>query len=116
MRKIVMTSIVLLLAGAYSFTVSAQGFMPWTDVFMMADGDHDGMVNMDEVKKFGHNDHFVGFMPFMTDHYKDLDRNKDGMVSMAEVKMFSKEQMKWTDPELSSMFYKGTGFMPFNQK
>jgi hypothetical protein len=94
---------------------SAQGFMPWTDVMMMADGDHDGMVTMDEVKKFNAADHFVGFQPFMTDHFKDLDLNKDGMVTMAEVKMFSKSQMKWSDPEISEMFYKGVGFMPKNQ-
>ena len=108
---------VLILAVAFAIVLPAfaQGFMPWTDVMMMADTDHDGMTSMEEVKTFNAADHFIGFQPFMIDHYKDLDINKDGMVSMAEVKMFAKNQMKWSDPEISKMFYKGLGFMPKNQ-
>ncbi len=108
-------ALVLAVACVIVLPAFAQGFMPWTDVVMMADTNHDGMMTMEEVKKFNAADHFVGFQPFMIDHYKDLDTNNDGMVSMAEVKMFAKNQMHWSDPEISEMFYKGVGFMPRNQ-
>ena len=97
----------LLVAG----TASAQGFMPWTDVMMMADIDNDGSLSMDEVKKFNASDHFVGFQPFMVDHFKDCDADKDGSVTMYEVKACSKG-MGMTDEETSEVFYKGLGFMP----
>ena len=113
--KVLILALALAVAFAFVLPAFAQGFMPWTDVMMMADTNHDGMTSMDEVKKFNVADHFIGFQPFMIDHYDDLDLNKDGMVSMAEVKMFAKNQMKWSDPEISKMFYKGLGFMPKNQ-
>ncbi|MEM7540635.1 MAG: hypothetical protein AAF384_03505 [Pseudomonadota bacterium] len=113
MRHIANLLTILILALGVVAGASAQsGFMPWTDVVMMADTNDDGMMTEDEVKKFMAADHFVGFQPFMKDHFKNLDANGDGMVSMAEVKMFAKNQMQWSDPQISEMFYKGQGFMP----
>lgn len=94
-----------------SGTCHAQGFMPWTDVMMMSDANGDGMLTMEEVKTFQGKNHFIGFMPFMVDHFADCDKDKDNMVSMFELKLCSKG-MGMTDEETSEVFYKGLGFMP----
>lgn len=103
----------LTLVGAAS-AVQAEGFMPWTDVMMQADTNHDGALTMAEVKNYKASDHFIGFQPFMADHFQDYDTNGDGKVSMAELKAGTiRDQM--TDPEVSVAFFKGLGFMPRNQ-
>jgi hypothetical protein len=95
----------------FAVAAGAQGFMPWTDVMMMADMNHDGELSMDEVKTYNAKDHFIGFQPFMVDHFKDCDKDDDDAVSMYELKVCTKE-MGMTDSETSRVFYKGIGFMP----
>ena len=101
----------MLALSLFTAAAGAQGFMPWTDIMMMADMNHDGGVSMDEVKTYNANDHFIGFQPFMADHFKDCDKDADGEVSMYELKVCTKA-MGMTDSETSMMFYKGLGFMP----
>ncbi len=91
--------------------VSAQGFMPWTDVLKMADTDGDGMVNPKEVMYFEAADRHYGFQPFMADHFKDFDTDKDGMVSMEEAKAGMKA-LEMSDEDMSRMFHQKAGFMP----
>ncbi len=99
---------------AVTASVQAEGFMPWTDVMMMADADHDGALTMNEVETFNDAEHFIGFQPFMADHFSIYDTDADGKVTMAELKAGTLRD-KMTDPEVSVAFFKGLGFMPNNQ-
>lgn len=92
---------------------AADGFMPWTDAVAKADANGDGGVSMEEAKTHKLGEDFVGFQPFMVDHFADLDANKDGMVTVDELKsMMATKQ--WTDKQMVDQFYKNTGFMPTN--
>ena len=87
--------------------------MPWTDAVAKADANNDGGVSMEEAKTHKLGADFVGFQPFMVDHFADLDANKDGMVTVDELKsMMAAKQ--WTDKQMVDQFYKNTGFMPTN--
>jgi hypothetical protein len=92
----------------------AQGFMPWTEIMLEADTDGSGSLRMSEIKAFKASDHFVGFQPFMVDHFKDCDTNGDDEVTMAELKTCTMS-MGMSDAEVSTGFHRGFGFMPFNQ-
>ena len=94
-----------------SATVSAAGFMPWTDVMMDADADGNGALSMSEVKDYKLGSRFVGFQPFMVDHFADLDVDGNGEISMYELKKGTMH-MDMTDSEVSTGFYRGFGFMP----
>jgi hypothetical protein len=67
--------------------VSAQGFMPWTEILEMADKNRDGMVTMEEVNDAGMKRDPVpaGFQPWMGMNFNAIDLNQDGMVTMEEV-------------------------------
>jgi hypothetical protein len=110
MNKFILTTIFALAAN----TAIAQGFMPWTEVMLDADTDGSGTLNMDEIKAYKASDHFIGFQPFMVDHFQDCDKNKDSEVSMAELKSCTMK-MGMGDEEVSTGFYRGFGFMPANQ-
>ena len=99
----------------FSGLAMAQGFMPWTDVMLMADSNKDGKLSMKEVKGFSAAEHFVGFQPFMADHFADCDVDNDDSVTMFELKSCMKS-LGMTDPEASQMFFKGVGFMPRNHQ
>lgn len=106
----------LAIALALSFVsgiAAADGFMPWTDVFSKFDADKDGSVSMQEADNHQLGQDFVGFYPFMKDHFADLDANHDGKVTRDELAamMHTKE---WTDKDLVNQFYKNTGFMAAN--
>lgn len=94
-----------------SIAVSAAGFMPWTDVMMGADADGNGAISMSEVKNYKLGSRFVGFQPFMVDHFAELDTDGDGQISMYELKKGTMD-MDMTDSEVSTGFYRGFGFMP----
>jgi hypothetical protein len=110
MTRIILSA-VLIVAANFAM---AQGFMPWTEVMLEADADGDGMLSMGEVKAYKASDHFIGFQPFMIDHFKDCDTSGDDNVSMAELKKCTME-MGMSDSEVSTGFYRGFGFMPWNQ-
>lgn len=114
MNKILIT---VLFAGATQLAAAA-GFMPWNDVLKMYDANTDGGVSMLEAKNIQLGGKFVGFQPFMVDHFAELDANKDGMISKEELRaMMTTKQ--WTDKQMVNQFYKNTGFMasnPQNQK
>lgn len=99
-------SLALVAAGAH-----AEGFMPWTKVLEMADTDGDGMVSAKEIMYFDAADHYVGFQPFMTSHFRDFDTNGDGMVTMEESKA-AVARLGMSEAEMSEAFFKQQGFMP----
>lgn len=98
---------------ALAGTAQAEGFMPWTDVMIMADTNHDGALDMQEVDNFSEATTFIGFQPFIREQFKIYDTNHDGRLSMAELKMGTMKD-ELTDPEVSVAFFKGLGFMPSN--
>lgn len=108
------TFLFALALAAVSFSATAQGFMPWTDVMMEADTNNDGGVSMEEIKAFKLGSRFQGFQPWMIDHFAELDLDKDGEISMYELKKGTMG-MEMTDAEVSTGFYRGFGFMPANQ-
>ena len=71
------------------------------------------MVSPHEVMFFESKDHFVGFQPFMADHFKDFDTDGDGMVSMAEANA-GRDKLGMSDDQLSKAFFERQGFMPRN--
>ena len=81
-----MRKILLAMAVAAAGFANADGFMPWTDAVAKADANGDGGVSMEEAKTHKLGQDFVGFQPFMVDHFADLDANKDGMVTVDEMK------------------------------
>ncbi len=89
----------------------AEGFMPWTDVVKMADGNADGMLTPTEVMYFKEAGEYPGFMPFMTDHFKGFDTDQDGMVSKAELDA-AMQKYGMTDTQMSKAFLERQGFMP----
>jgi hypothetical protein len=107
----------LMLAAALSFSAAsiAEGFMPWTDVMKMADKNSDGMITPSEVMYFESSAHFVGFQPFMADHFKDFDADGDGMVSMDEASAGT-DKLGMSDAATSKAFFERQGFMPRNAK
>ena len=108
------TLIALALAFAAG-TVSAEGegFMPWTDVMKQFDANGDGKITMEEAKNHKLGENFIGFMPFMQDHFADLDTDHDGSVDEEELKAMM-HKMNWSDKDMVNQFYKNTGFMPTN--
>lgn len=114
MNKNVLSAIFAFLFGTVSH-VQAQGFMPWTDVFAMADRNGDGMLVMTEIEEFQKTQRGItGFAPWATENFDTMDTNGDGAVSMDEMKAYI-STMEMTDDEVSEGFYKGFGFMPRNQ-
>lgn len=105
-----------LIAAALSFAAgaaSAQGFMPWTDVMKMYDANQDGGISMDEAKDHKLGESFVGFQPFMVDHFAELDANGDSVVMQDELAAMMQSK-QWTDKQMVNQFYKNTGFMATN--
>ena len=104
---------VLFVLGAMSFValVNAEGFQPWPEVLAMADKDGDGKVSPSEVMFFEAEDHFVGFQPFMADHFKDFDSDGDGFVSLDECRS-GIEKLGMSDDQISKAFFERQGFMP----
>jgi Ca2+-binding EF-hand superfamily protein len=104
---------VLLVLGAMSFAmlVNAEGFTPWPDVLKMADKDGDGKVSPSEVMFFDSDEHFVGFQPFMADHFKDFDSDGDGFVSLDECRS-GIEKLGMSDDQITKAFFERQGFMP----
>ncbi|MGE0383257.1 MAG: hypothetical protein AB7Q97_00910 [Gammaproteobacteria bacterium] len=103
----------LFAAAAVSFpgVAGATGFMPWTDIMKQSDADQDGGISMTEVKEYKLGDRFVGFQPWMRDHFAELDTDRDGKVSHAELEAGMKT-MKMDEEQLSGTWTKGLGFMP----
>ncbi len=109
MRSII---IAFALAAAAPFA-GADGFMPWTDVFAKYDANGDGGVSMDEAKDRRLGESFIGFQPFMVDHFAALDADHDGKVSQAELQAMQQSKA-WNDKQMVNQFYKNTGFMATN--
>ncbi len=103
----------MLFAVAFSATTLtvAEGFTPWPDVLAMADKNKDGMVSPAEVMFFESADHFVGFQPFMADHFQDFDADGDGNVSLDECRS-GVARLGMSDAEISKAFFERQGFMP----
>ena len=108
--KTVITAIAMTLAAGVAH---AEAFMPWTEVMAKYDLDHDGGVSMEEAKNHELGSNFVGFQPFMVDHFAELDANGDGIIDSTELAKMMHSQ-KWTDKDMVNQFYKNTGFMPTN--
>jgi hypothetical protein len=108
MKKTLLAFSVLFAAAA-----SAEGFMPWTEIMAKYDANFDGGVSMEEAKNHTLGQNFVGFQPFMVDHFAELDSNGDKMIDAVELAKM-KQAMKWTDKDMVNQFYKNTGFMPTN--
>jgi len=107
-----MKLVVAFLSILWMFAVSAEeSFMPWTEVMKRADTDTDGVVSMNEVKEFSHTKEFIGFQPFMADHFMDLDTNSDDMISNEELKT-GIMKLGMTEDEVSKGFQEGFSFMP----
>ena len=102
---------ITLIAALFATTASAEGFMPWTDVFAKADVNGDGGISMDEVKDHKLGEDITGFQPWMSDHFAALDTNGDGIVMMDELKA-GMTTMKMDDEKLSRAFFEHQGFMP----
>ena len=105
--------LVLLAIGftGLSVNVAAEGFTPWPEVLKMADSNDDGRVSPHEVMFFDSAEHFVGFQPFMADHFQDFDADGDGFVSLDECRSGVKK-LGMTDTEISQAFFEKQGFMP----
>lgn len=103
-------SLAFVLAGS---AASADGFMPWSDVFSKFDTDHDGSITMEEARNHELGQNFVGFYPFMKDHFADLDANHDGKVTSDELAAMMHTK-HWSDKDMVNQFYKNTGFMAVN--
>ncbi|MCI0401070.1 MAG: hypothetical protein L0Y67_02005 [Gammaproteobacteria bacterium] len=114
MKKSILVAVFTLLFVT-AFSVQAQGFMPWTEVFVMADTSGDGMITMVEIQEFqtAHTE-VSGFSPWASQNFDAMDTNDDGMVTMHEMKVYTMS-MKMTDSQVTEGFYKGFGFMPRNQ-
>jgi hypothetical protein len=84
-------ALALALACGAALATPAQageaGFMPWTDILMMADTNKDGMVTMPEVMTY-EDKRYEGFMPWMGKNFNSVDLNEDGMVTMYEMKKY----------------------------
>ena len=98
---------------ALSLSASAEGFMPWSKVMAMADADGDGKLSPHEVMFFESSEHFVGFQPFMADHFRDFDADGDGFVTEAEARAGA-ERLGMSDTAVSKAFFERQGFMPRN--
>lgn len=108
-----MRKTLLALSMAFAAGVSAETFMPWTDVMKTYDANHDGGVSMEETKDHKLGQTTPGFAPWFADHFAELDTNGDGIVNQDELsKMMHTKQ--WTDKDMVNFFYKDTGFMPTN--
>ena len=94
-----------------SLPVLAEGFTPWPEVLKMADKDGDGKVSPSEVMFFESDEHFVGFQPFMADHFQDFDADGDGFVSLDECRSGVKA-LGMSDDEIAQAFFEKQGFMP----
>ena len=109
-----MNKLTLFIAGlCISGMVQAEGFMPWQKVTEMADLNDDGMLTMFEVERFKPVAKFLGFQPFMADHFTELNTNDD-MVDAGELAK-AKAMFKMDDTAMSQAFLKRQGFMPRNQ-
>ncbi len=106
-------TLITLLLGAAVNVAGAAGFMPWTDVFAKFDANADGGVSMEEAKDRKLGESFIGFQPFMVDHFKELDANGDGIVMQDELAAM-KQTKAWADKQMVNQFYKNTGFMATN--
>lgn len=80
------------------------GFMPWTDILMMADTDSDGGVSMMEVESF-REPAYAGFQPWMGKNFNAIDLNQDGMVTMYEMKKYTMEH-GMDERDLPMLWYK----------
>jgi hypothetical protein len=111
MNKYGCSAVLLMMTlGVVNFA-AAEGFKPWPEVLAMADANDDGMVSPHEVMFFESADHFVGFQPFMADHYQDFDADGDGNVSLDECRS-GVAKLGMSDEEISKAFFEGQGFMP----
>jgi hypothetical protein len=110
MRKILS---ILMLGMVTGLAHAGGGFMPWGEVMHSFDANQDGGVTLSEAGNADKSSRFIGFQPFLKDHFADLDANKDGMVDDAEVATMMKAK-QWTDKAMVNQFYKNTGFMPTN--
>lgn len=111
MQKSVLTVLLIIGMTGFSFNAAAEGFTPWPEVLKMADSDKDGKVSPHEVMFFESSDHFVGFQPFMADHFQDFDVDGDGFVSLNECRS-GVEKLGMSDTQISQAFFEKQGFMP----
>lgn len=111
MKQSARTLVLGLALAAGAATAAAQGFMPWTKVLEMADTDGDGMLSAKEVLYFDAADHYVGFQPFMSTHFREFDANGDGMVTMEESRA-AVERLGMSEADMSKAFFEQQGFMP----
>ena len=101
----------LFLLAILPFSVSAEGFMPWSHALNQADSNGDGGLSMEEVMDHKLGEGFVGFQPWMQDHFAKCDSSGDGIVMMDELNA-CKKAMGMSDAELDRAFFENTGFMP----
>lgn len=114
MRKSAFSIFVLavsIAATTLTTTVAAEGFTPWPEVLKMADANQDGKVSPHEVMFFESAEHFVGFQPFMADHFQDFDADNDGVVSLDECRS-GLDKLGMSDAQISQAFFERQGFMP----
>jgi hypothetical protein len=119
MMKKTVVAMALAVIASTAFAAGETGFMPFkqwrTDIWNAYDENKDGALTMEEVKSMDRvlGQDFIGFQPFMVDHFAELDANGDGKVDQDELSkmMVAKE---WTDKDMVNQFYKDTGFMPHN--
>lgn len=120
MKKIAtVLTVAIAFAASGVYAAGETGFMPFkqwhTDIWSAYDEDKDGSLTMAEVKSMDRalGQDFIGFMPFMIDHFMDLDTNNDGKVNQEELSHMMK-MMEWTDKDMVNQYYRNTGFMPHN--
>ena len=111
MHRSAISILVAAAAVTLSYTTMAEGFTPWPDVLAMADKDGDGKISPAEVMFFESADHFVGFQPFMADHFQDFDADGDGQVSLDECRS-GVAKLGMSDAAISKAFFERQGFMP----
>jgi len=111
MKKILALIVVCFLAIA---SVSgAQGFAPWMDVMKQADKDNDGRLSPNELMYFENRDHYLGFQPFMADHFPKFDFDGDGFLSFKECRE-GMEMAGYSDDEVMQQFTRDFGFRPWD--
>ena len=111
MHKSVFVAVIALVSLGGFGVANAEGFKPWPEVLQMADSNGDGRVSPKEVMFFESSDHFVGFQPFMADHFQDFDADGDGFVSLNECRS-GIAALGMTDDQISKAFFERQGFMP----
>jgi hypothetical protein len=111
MKAFVIAAAVFLPSGF----VAADAFMPWQKVLEVADVDRDSRLSPEEILKFEQRDHFMGFQPFMADHFSKYDFNEDGFLSLEECRK-GMQEAGYSDAQVTAEFKRDHGFRPWNRE